>query len=73
MDQVILLELGPVQKIPQDACIVRNPDFYRIFNCPHRGQGMGVGSDPAGALGKVMGIPGVPALQNNFDTPEHGA
>ncbi len=73
MDQVILLVLGPVQKIPQDACVVRNPYFNCIFNCPHRGQGMGVSSDPAGTLGKVMGIPWIPALQNDFNAPEHGA
>lgn len=73
MDDMVLLELGPMQKIPQDPCIVRNPDFYRIFNCPHRGQRMGVGSNPAGPLSKVMRIPGIPPLQNDFKTPEHGA
>jgi hypothetical protein len=62
-----------MQEIPQDARIVRDPDFYRIFNCPHRGQGMGVGSNPAGALCKMMGIPGITTLKDDFETSEHGA
>jgi hypothetical protein len=32
---------------------------------------MGVGSDTAGALHKMVSIPGIPALQNELNTPEH--
>jgi hypothetical protein len=32
---------------------------------------MGVGSDPAGALDKVMCVAGVAALENHFDATEH--
>jgi hypothetical protein len=32
---------------------------------------MGQRSDPAGALHKMMGIPGIPAQQNQFDAPKH--
>jgi hypothetical protein len=32
---------------------------------------MGVRSDPAGTLNKVMGIPGIAALYNHFNSPEH--
>ena len=32
---------------------------------------MGVGSDTAGALHKMVGIPWISALQNDFDTSKH--
>jgi hypothetical protein len=51
-----MLELRAVKKISNDARIFGNGNFDCIFNCPHRGQGMGVSSDPAGTLDKMMGI-----------------
>jgi hypothetical protein len=32
---------------------------------------MGVRSDPAGTLNKMMGIPGIAPLQNQLNAPEH--
>jgi hypothetical protein len=32
---------------------------------------MCVGSDPAGSLNKMVGIPGIPALKNQLDSSEH--
>ena len=71
MHHMVMLKLCTVQKVSNDACILGNGNFDCIFNCPHRGQGMCVGSDPAGSLNKMVGIPGIPALKNEFDTPEH--
>ena len=71
MDNMIVLELGPVQKISDQACIFRNLYANGIFDCPHRGQSMGVRSDAAGALYKMMGIPGISSLKDQLNPPEH--
>jgi hypothetical protein len=71
VDDVVLLELGAHQQIPDDASIVRDLYTNSAFYCPHRGQVVGVSSDPAGTLGKQWCIPGIPSLQDNFNTPEH--
>jgi hypothetical protein len=57
-----MLELGAHQKISYDSCVFRNFDAHRVVDCPHRGQSMGVRSDPAGTLDKVMGVPGIASL-----------
>jgi hypothetical protein len=57
-----MLELGAHQKISDDSCVFRDFDAHRVVDCPHRGQSMGVRSDPAGTLNKVMGIPGIASL-----------
>ena len=71
MNDVIVLELGAHEKISYDSCIFRDFDAHSIIDCPHRGQSMGVGSDPAGALHKMMCIPRIASLQDQLDTPEH--
>ena len=71
MNEMVMLELRAVKKISNDARIFGNGNFDCIFNCPHRGQGMCVCSDPAGSLNKMVGIPGIPALKNELDTSEH--
>jgi hypothetical protein len=57
-----MLELGSHQKIADEPCVSRYFNAHRIVDCPHRGQSMRVRSDAAGALHKVMGIPGIAAL-----------
>jgi hypothetical protein len=71
VNYVIMLELGTHEKIANDARIFRYFDADCIIDCPHRGQSMCVGSDTAGALHEMVGIPGISALQDNLDTPEH--
>jgi len=71
MHQMVMLKLRAVQKVSNDACIWGNSNIDCIFNCPHRGQGVSVSSDPTGSLNKMVGIPGIPALKNEFDTSEH--
>jgi hypothetical protein len=71
MNDVIVLELGAHEKIPNDSGIFRDLNAHGIIDCPHRGQSMGVRSDPAGALHKMMGIPRIASLQNQLNTPEH--
>jgi len=62
MDDVIMLELSTHQKISNDSRVFRDFNAHRIVDCPHRGQSMGVRSDPAGTLNKVMGVPGIASL-----------
>ncbi len=71
VNNVIVLELRPHEKIANDARIVGYLDADCIIDCPHRGQSMCVSSDAAGALHEMMGIPGISALQDDLDTPEH--
>ena len=71
VDNVIVLELGAHQQVAYDARILGYFDTHGIVDCPHRGQSMGVRSDAAGALHKVMGVPWVSALQNEFNTSKH--
>jgi hypothetical protein len=71
MNYVVVLELCAMKKVSYDTCVFGNFDFYCIFDCPHRGQSMCVRSDPAGALNKMLGIAGVTALENHFNTSEH--
>lgn len=47
MDNMILLELGAVQQIPDNSCVIRYLHADGIFDCPHRGQGVGQRSDSA--------------------------
>jgi hypothetical protein len=68
---MVVLELGAVHEVPQNQGNFRNLDLDRTFDCPHRGQSMGVCSNAAGTLDEMMGIPGVPALKDHFDAAEH--
>jgi hypothetical protein len=71
MNNVIMLKLGTHQQITNDSGILGNFDPHGIVDCPHRGQSMGVRSDPAGTLHEVMRIPRIASLQNQLDSPEH--
>jgi hypothetical protein len=71
VNNVIMLKLGAHKQVTDDARIFRDFNTHCIIDCPHRGQGMGVRSDAAGTLHKMVGIPGVSALQNELYTPKH--
>jgi hypothetical protein len=71
MHDVVMLVLGAVQQVSNDASVFRDPDFGGTFHCPHRGQTMNVRSDPARALHEMVSVPGIPSLQDDFDPPEH--
>jgi hypothetical protein len=71
MNKMVVLELGTHQQIAYDARVLGNFDANGIIDCPHRGQSMGVRSNPAGALDKMLGIPGVASLQDELDPAEH--
>ena len=47
MNDMVMLELGTVKQVSDDAGIVRNLDADCVFNCPHRGQIVDIGADPA--------------------------
>ena len=71
MNNMVVLKLCPMEQVSYDACIGGDLNADGVFYCPHRGQIMGVGSDPAGSLYKKRGITGITALQYNFNPPEH--
>jgi hypothetical protein len=71
VNNMIMLKLGAHKKVTDDARIFGNFNTHGIIDCPHRGQSMGVRSDAAGALHKMVGIPGISALQNELNTPKH--
>ena len=66
-----MLELGTHEKIANDARVFGYLDADCVIDCPHRGQSMCVSSDTAGALHEMVGIPGISALQDDFDPAEH--
>jgi hypothetical protein len=71
MNQVIVLELGAMHHVADQSGIVGNLDTNGGFDCPHRGQSMGVRSDAAGALHKMMRILRVAPLENQFNAAKH--
>jgi hypothetical protein len=71
VDDVIVQVLGAHQQVADDAGVFGYFNPNGIIDCPHRGQSMGVRSDAAGALHKMVSIPGVSTLQDKFNTAEH--
>ena len=71
MNYMIVLELSSHQKISNDSCVFGYLHANGVIDCPHRGQSMGVRSDATGSLYKMMGIPGIAPLQDDFDAAEH--
>jgi hypothetical protein len=71
MNNVIMLVLGTVHEVSDNAGIFGNLHANRVVDCPHRGQSMDVRSDPAGALHEMLGIARITPLENHFDAPEH--
>jgi hypothetical protein len=59
---MVVLELCAQQQIAENQRILGNHDADRIIDCPHRGQSMGVLSDPTRTLHKIVGIPGISSL-----------
>jgi hypothetical protein len=71
MDDVIVLVLGAVHQVANQARVLGNLHADGVVDCPHRGQSMDVRSDPAGALHEMLGIPRISSLQDDFDAAEH--
>jgi hypothetical protein len=71
MYDVVMLKLRTVKQVSNNTCICRDLYADGVFDCPHRGQSMGVSSDPAGSLHEVLCISGIPSLKDQFDAPEH--
>ena len=66
-----MLKLSAVEQVPENPRVGGNLDSQRFFDCPHRGQGVRVCSDSAGTLHEMMGIPGIPSLEDDLNAPEH--
>jgi hypothetical protein len=47
MNKMVVLELSTHQQIAYDARVLGDLDANGIIDCPHRGQSMGVRSNPA--------------------------
>ena len=71
MNDMVMLKLSAMEQVSDQARIFGNLYANRIFDCPHRGQSMGVRSDPAGALDEMMRVSRIPPLQNELNPPEH--
>ena len=71
MNNMIMLKLGTHQKVSNDSCVFGYFNADGVIDCPHRGQSMCVRSDAAGALYKMMGIPGISSLKDQLNPPEH--
>ena len=71
MNNVVVLHLGAVKHISDQARVFRNLDADRVFDCPHRGQSMNQRSDAAGSCDKMLRVTRIPPLKDELDTPEH--
>ena len=60
-----------VEQVADKTRIGWNLNIDCIFDCPHRGQSMGVRSDPAGALHEMVGIARIASLKNQLDSSKH--
>ena len=70
MDQMVVLELGGMHHVPDQSGIFGNLDIDGGFDCPHRGQSMGVRSDAAGSGDEMMCIARVAPLKYQLDAAE---
>ena len=64
MNYMVLLELCTMKKVSYNSRILRYLDTHGIFNCPHRGQSMGVCSDATRTLDKMLRITRIPPSEN---------
>ena len=71
VNQVIMLKLRGMHHVADDSGVFWNLDADGGFDCPHRGQSMGVRSDAAGSLDEMMRVAWVPPLQDKLDASEH--
>jgi hypothetical protein len=66
-----VLELGTMQKVADDPGVFGDGNAKSHIDCPHRGQSMGVRSDPARALHKMVSVPWIASHKYHLDTTEH--
>ena len=62
MNQMIVLELSTMHQIADESCIFGDGDVAGILHSLHRCKGMDIGAHTAGALDKMVSIPGVSAF-----------
>jgi hypothetical protein len=68
---MVMLELGGMHHVPDQSGIFGNLNIDCGFDCPHRGQSMGVRSDATGTLHEMVCVPGIAPLKNQLDAAEH--
>jgi hypothetical protein len=57
--------------VPDDSGVFWNLDVNCGFDCPHRGQSMGVRSDATGSGHKMVRIARIAPLKNKLDAAKH--
>jgi len=70
MDEVVMEILGSHDQIAHHAGIGRNGDLDGVIHAAGGGQGVDVRAHAAGTLGEVLGVPGIAALQDEFQATE---
>ena len=73
MHQVVMQELHAQHQVAQIGGVSRNRLVDGVFQGAGRGQGVRIGTDAAGALGKMLGVARVAAFENEFQATEQGA
>ena len=66
MHHVVMHELHGHDKVADVGSVGRNGLVDGVFKRAGRGKGVRVGADAAGALGEVLSVAGIAALQDNF-------
>ena len=71
MNNVIKYGMRSHHQVADILSIEGNFQIQRVFDRPDRGNSMNGRSDPANSLGKDPGIPGIAALQDDFNAAPH--
>ena len=72
MYDVVKYTVGSHHQVANILSIQGNFQIQRVLDRPDRGNSMNSRSDPANSLGKDPGIPGIAALQDDFNAAPHG-
>ena len=73
MHQMVMHKLHGHDQVADVGGVGRNGLVDSVFKCACRGKGVRVGADAAGALGEVLSITRIAALQDNFKAAEKRA
>jgi hypothetical protein len=73
MQKIVIKVICTLDEVVQDPAIGRDLKLVGIFLGVRRGNGMGIWTDATDSLGNLLGIKGIPALQENLKPPKHFA
>ncbi len=72
MHDMVKYSVGSHHQVADILSIQGNFQIQCVLDRPDRGNSMNGSSDPANSLGKDPGIPGITALQDDFNAAPHG-